>query len=69
VCLAYHFDRGVPIGPGSADRQQRTSKVRRRRPGRKDHKPPGPPLILKMGTILKEKLAKTLAMAQGCNCK
>ena len=25
------------------DRRQRTSKVRRRWPGRKDHKPPGPP--------------------------
>jgi len=46
------------------DRQQRTSKVRRRWPGRQDHKPPGRPTILKMGTILKDKMAKTLAMAQ-----
>ena len=50
------------------DRQQRTSKVRRRWPGRKDHKPPGAPKILKMGTILKDKMAKTLAMAEACNC-
>jgi Transposase DDE domain len=50
------------------DRQQHTSKVRRRWPGRQDHKPPGRPQILKMGTILKEKAEKTLAMAQICNC-
>jgi hypothetical protein len=50
------------------DRHQRTSKVRRRWPGRKDHKPPRPPQILKMGTILKENMAKTLARAQECNC-
>jgi hypothetical protein len=50
------------------DRQQRTSKVRRRWPGRKDHKPPGPPQTLKMGTILKGQEAKTLARAQECNC-
>ena len=45
-------------------RQQRTSKVRRRWPGRADHKPPGPPKILKMGTILKDKMAQTLAMTK-----
>jgi hypothetical protein len=50
------------------DRQQRTSKVRRRWPGRQDHKPPGRPKILKMGTILKEKIEQTLGSAQGCNC-
>jgi hypothetical protein len=50
------------------DRQQRSGKVRRRWPGRQDHKPPGPPKILKMGTILKDKMTKTLAMAQACNC-
>jgi len=50
------------------DRRQRTSRVRRRWPGRKDHKPPGPPKILKMGTTLKDKMAKTLAMAQASNC-
>ena len=49
-------------------RRQRSSKVRRRWPGRQDHKPPGPPKILKMGTILKEKAEKTLARAQECNC-
>jgi len=49
-------------------RRQRSSKVRRRWPGRADHKPPGPPTILKMGTILKDKMAKTLTMAQACNC-
>jgi hypothetical protein len=49
-------------------RQQRSSKIRRRWPGRQDHKPPSPPQILKMGTILKDKMAKTLAMAKACNC-
>jgi hypothetical protein len=51
------------------DRDQRSAKVRRRWPGRKDHKPPGRPTILKMGTDLKDKMAKTLAMAQGQNCQ
>ena len=50
------------------ERRQRSNKVRRRWPGRQDHKPPGPPKILKMGTILKDKAAKTLAMAKPCNC-
>jgi hypothetical protein len=50
------------------ERRQRSRKVRRRWPGRKDHKPPGPPKILKMGTILKDKMAKTLGTAQTCNC-
>jgi hypothetical protein len=50
------------------ERRQRSSKVRRRWPGRKDHKPPGAPKILKMGTILKDKMLKTLAMAQAQNC-
>jgi hypothetical protein len=50
------------------ERQQRSDKVRRRWPGRKDHKPPSPPKILKMGTILKDKMVKTLALPQVCNC-
>jgi len=50
------------------DRRQGSPKVRRRWPGRRDHKPPGRPTILKMGTILKDKMAKTLTMAQGQNC-
>jgi hypothetical protein len=50
------------------ERQQRSAKVRRRWPGRADHKPPRPPKILKMGTILKDKLAKTLASAKTCIC-
>jgi hypothetical protein len=50
------------------ERRQRSGKVRRRWPGRKDHKPPGPPKILKRGTILKDKMEKTLAMAQGDTC-
>jgi hypothetical protein len=41
-------------------RQRRRNKVRRRWPGRKDHKPPQPPRILKMGTILKDLAEKTL---------
>jgi Transposase DDE domain len=45
------------------ERQQRSRKVRRRWPGRQDHKPPSPPTILKMGTDLKDKMAKTLATA------
>ena len=51
------------------ERQQRSSKVRRRWPGRKDHKPPGPPQILKMGTLLKDKAEQTLARVQACQCK
>jgi Transposase DDE domain len=51
------------------ERQQRTSKVRRPWPGRKDHKPPGPPQILKMGTLLKDKAEQTLARVQACHCK
>jgi hypothetical protein len=50
------------------DRQQRSSKVRRRWPGRQDHKPPGAPQILKMGTILKDKMEKMLGNAQVRNC-
>jgi hypothetical protein len=50
------------------DRRQRSGKVRRRWPGREDHKPPGSPQILKMGTILKDKAAKTLARAKECKC-
>ena len=49
-------------------RRQKSAKVRRRWPGRADHKPPGAPKILKMGTILKDKLAKTLATAKIQNC-
>jgi hypothetical protein len=49
-------------------RRQRSSKVRRRWPGRQDHKPPGAPKILKMGTILKDKAEETLARAQACIC-
>jgi Transposase DDE domain len=50
------------------ERQQRSRKIRRRWPGRQDHKPPRPPTILKMGTILKDKMIKTLAMTKECNC-
>jgi hypothetical protein len=50
------------------ERQQRSRKIRRRWPGRQDHKPPGPPTILKMGIILKDKMIRTLAMAIACNC-
>jgi hypothetical protein len=51
------------------ERRQRSNKVRRRWPGRQDHKPPGPPQILKMGTILKDKILKALASAEGQTCK
>lgn len=50
------------------ERRQRSDKVRRRWPGRKDHRPPGRPKILKMGTILKDLLANTLASAQVHTC-
>jgi hypothetical protein len=50
------------------ERQQRSPKIRRRWPGRQDHKPPGPPQILKMGTILKDLMEKTLRMAEQGNC-
>ena len=49
-------------------RRQRSRKIRRRWPGRQDHKPPGPPQILKMGTILKDLMEKTLRMAQQGDC-
>ena len=41
-------------------RKARRDKVRRRWPGRADHKPPGPPKILRMGTILKDLAEKML---------
>jgi len=41
-------------------RRRRENQVRRRWPGRADHKPPKPPRIQRMGTILKDLLAKTL---------
>jgi hypothetical protein len=44
-------------------RQGRRNKVRRRWPGRADHKPPGPPRILRMGTLLKDLAEKTLGVA------
>lgn len=50
------------------ERRQRSRKIRRRWPGRQDHKPPGPPQILKMGTILKDLMEKTLGGGQLCNC-
>jgi len=49
-------------------RQQRTPKVRRRWPGRKDHRPPGRPKILKMGTTLKDLAARTLGAKSCANC-
>jgi Transposase DDE domain len=44
-------------------RQRRHNKVRQPWPGRRDHKPPGPPKILTMGTDLKQLLASTLGVA------
>ncbi len=41
-------------------RKARRNKVRRRWPGRADHKPPKPPRILRMGTILKDLAEKKL---------
>jgi hypothetical protein len=43
-------------------RKNRRNKVRRRWPGRKDHTPPKPPRILRMGTILKDLAEKTLGI-------
>jgi hypothetical protein len=44
-------------------RRRRQNQVRHRWPTRSDHKPPKAPKILKMGTLLKELLAKTLEAA------
>jgi hypothetical protein len=41
-------------------RRRRTNQVRRQWPTRQDHKPPNPPKFRRMGTDLKELLAKTL---------
>jgi hypothetical protein len=49
-------------------RKQRSHKVRRPWPGRKDHRPPGPPKILKMGTVLKDKLVKALPSEKEDGC-
>ena len=49
-------------------RRQRSSQVRRRWPGRKDHRPPKRPQIRKMGTILKDKLEKTLTLEKADDC-
>jgi hypothetical protein len=46
-------------------RRQRSSKVRRPWPARKEHKPPGRPTILKMGTDLKDQLLRTLGRLCG----
>jgi hypothetical protein len=50
-------------------RHQRSAKIRRRWPGRKDHRPPKRPQVRKMGTILKDKLEKTLTLGKDCNCQ
>jgi Transposase DDE domain len=44
-------------------RRHRHNQVRRRWPNRKDHRSPRAPKILKMGTMLKELLAKVLSAA------
>lgn len=44
-------------------RRRRTNKVRRRWPGRADHRPPKPPKIQKMGTKLKTLADKILGVA------
>ena len=44
-------------------RRNRHNQIRRPWPNRPRHKPPGPPKILKMGTILKHLLAKLLGAA------
>jgi hypothetical protein len=49
-------------------RRQRSKKVSRRWPGRKDHKPPGRPKILKMGTTLKDQMDKALTTEQVDGC-
>jgi Transposase DDE domain len=45
-------------------RHRRSPKVRRQWPVRKNHKPPKPPKILKMGTDLKKLLEKTLGIQE-----
>lgn len=49
-------------------RRRRGDKVRRPWPARVPHRPPGAPIILKMGTILKELMAKTLRNAERGVC-
>jgi Transposase DDE domain len=49
-------------------RRQHSSQVRRRWPGRKDHRPPKRPQIRRMGTILKDKLEKTLTLEKAGDC-
>jgi hypothetical protein len=49
-------------------RRRRNNQVRRPWPGRKDHKPPKPPKFRKMGTDLKDLLAKTLGSPKGADC-
>jgi len=46
----------------------RTNQVRRPWPSRKDHKPPKPPKFRRMGTDLKNLLAKTLGSSTDANC-
>lgn len=49
-------------------RRQRSAKVRRRWPGRQDHRPPKRPQIRRMGTLLKDKLEKTLTPEKAGDC-
>jgi hypothetical protein len=49
-------------------RRRRGNKVRRPWPARVPHRPPGAPKILKMGTILKELMVKTLGNAEANMC-
>ena len=44
-------------------RRRRGDKTRRAWPGREPHRPPGSPKILKMGTILKDLMERTLRIA------
>jgi hypothetical protein len=49
-------------------RRRRKNQVRRPWPSRKDHKPPKPPILRKMGTDLKKLLAKTLGIPEDVGC-
>jgi hypothetical protein len=49
-------------------RRRRKNQVRRSWPGRKDHQPPKPPKLRKMGTDLKKLLVKTLGIPEEDSC-
>ena len=60
----------LPHGSGQRPRwrRRRTNQVRRPWPARQDHKPPKTPKFRRMGTDLKELLARTLSTPADAVC-